>query len=72
MYHPIISVYSYCFLYVQAQSLTPNQREELDSPITVTVLTVHISVLDINEEGTLTSVTVIACIKGEYFMISTD
>jgi len=33
---------------------------------------VNISVLNINEEGTLTSVTVIACIKGEYVMISTD
>jgi len=72
MYHHIISAYSYCFFYVQPQSLTPNQLEELDSPIDVEVLRVNISVLDIDEEGTLTSVTVMACIKGEYVMISTD
>jgi len=60
------------FFYVQPQSLTPNQLEELDSPIDVEVLRVNISVLDIDEEGTLTSVTVMACIKGEYVMISTD
>lgn len=71
----VSSCYFWLFLllfYVQPHTLTPNQLEELPSPIAVVVLRVNISVLDSNEESKLTSVIVRACVIGECIMIARD